>query len=311
MSSSSPPPTCGSTASFRCPTSLSEAWLLALLELQHRLPADLSVGLEQWAALASGAVGAARAGGGVHAPVLRAVAVAPSAHNPRASCPPTRRCACRSARCCCCCGCRWQRELGHGTAGLTGKAQAASGDVWPSPSPSPPAADVCARTLAVQARMSQFAPPAAAPASAAARQRRRLLRALPLLRLLAAGAGRLYAHELELSDSSSAQTACRRRASPAAACRPPRSRAPLGCGRRSPPRCRSPRCSRAARRAHRGAGARHRRRRGEAAAAAAASAAAGRRLPTRRGHPRRREAPGARRSHGRCRRCRRWGSRCR
>ena len=32
---------------------LSEASLLALLELQHRLPADLSVGLEQWAALAS------------------------------------------------------------------------------------------------------------------------------------------------------------------------------------------------------------------------------------------------------------------
>ena len=31
---------------------LSEASLLALLELQHRLPADLSVGLEQWAALA-------------------------------------------------------------------------------------------------------------------------------------------------------------------------------------------------------------------------------------------------------------------
>ena len=32
---------------------LSEASLLALLELQHRLPADLSVGLEQWAALAA------------------------------------------------------------------------------------------------------------------------------------------------------------------------------------------------------------------------------------------------------------------
>ena len=181
---------------------LSEASLLALLELQHRLPADLSVGLEQWAALAGEGLSMRREQAA--ACMRLCYVLSPSLQTPTQ---PTRKLPADEAM-------RvplgslllllWvqvaQRELGHGTAGLTGKAQAASGDVWPSPSPSPPAADVCARTLAVQARMSQLAPPAAAPASAAARQRRRLLQAsLPtLLRLLAAGAGRLYAHELEL-----------------------------------------------------------------------------------------------------------------
>ena len=181
---------------------LSEASLLALLELQHRPPADLSIGLEQWAPLAAEGLSMRREQAA--ACMRLCYVLSPSLQTPTQ---PTRKLPADEAM-------RvplgslllllWvqvaQRELGHGTAGLTGKAQAASGDVWPSPSPSPPAADVCARTLAVQARMSQLAPPAAAPASAAARQRRRLLQAsLPtLLRLLAAGAGRLYAHELEL-----------------------------------------------------------------------------------------------------------------
>jgi len=96
-----------------------------------------------------------------------------------------------------------QRELQHGSAALGGKAQAASGDVWPSLSVPPAAAASagvgggapCARTLAVQARLGQQ------PSTqlSTARQRRRLLQySLPtLLRLAGAGAERLYSSELD------------------------------------------------------------------------------------------------------------------
>ena len=182
-------------------SSVNEAALLALLDVPRGLSADLTISMEQWLALATEGLGLTNAA--ASACMRLCHVLSPGSADPQ---PMPRDHALRVPL-----GSLllllWvqasQRELQHGSAALGGKAQAASGDIWPSLS-LPPAAMAsagvgagapCARTLAVQARLGQH-PATQLPTAS---QRRRMLQAsLPtLLRLVGAGAERLYSNELD------------------------------------------------------------------------------------------------------------------
>ena len=180
---------------------LSEAALLALLDVPRGLSADLSISMEQWVALATERLGLSPAAAAACMRLCHVLSPAPGEAQamPRDS---ALRVPLGSLLLL-----LWvqgaQRELQQGSAALGGKAQAVSGDVWPSLSLPPAAAASagvgagapCARTLAVQARLGQQ-PSTQLPTT---RQRRKMLQeSLPtLLRLVGAGAERLYSHELD------------------------------------------------------------------------------------------------------------------
>ena len=294
---------------------LSEASLLALLELQHRLPADLSVGLEQWAGLAAEGLSMRREQAA--ACMRLCYVLSPSLQTPTQ---PTRKLPADEAM-------RvplgslllllWvqvaQRELGR-DGGADG--QGAGGERRRVAV----AVAVAARRRRVRAhaRGAGAHEPAraagggagvggGAAAAAAAAGVAADAAAAP-----AAGAGRLRAHELELlglllrPDRVSATRLAGRGLPPSSlACA-------LGLWSTQPAAALPISALLPALRAALT----------EVLAPATAAAEAPpppppppppprHRLPSRRGHPSRRAPPTARRNHGRCRRCRRWGSRCR
>ena len=156
---------------------LTETALLALLDVPRGLSADLSISMGQWLALATERLGFSSAAAAACMRLCHVLSAAPGGAQPM-----PRDHALRVPL-----GSLllllWvqgaQRELQHGSAALGGKAQAASGDVWPSLSVPPAAAASagvgggapCARTLAVQARLGQQ-PSTQLPT---VRQRRRML----------------------------------------------------------------------------------------------------------------------------------------
>ena len=162
---------------------LTETALLAILDVPRGLSADLSVSMEQWTALATSGLGLSASAAAACMRLCHVLSTSPGDAQamPRDH---ALRVPLGSLLLL-----LWvqgaQRELQQGSAALGGKAQAASGDVWPSLSLPPAAAASagvgvgapCARTLAVQARLGQHA----STQLPTARRRRRMLQAGRLL----------------------------------------------------------------------------------------------------------------------------------
>ena len=178
---------------------ITETSLVGLLSLPRVASTDLAVGLDQWAVLASEGLGMTRMQA---AACLRFAYLLTQPSMGEFDMPSDEALRVPLGSLLLVLWVQWaQHELGEGGATNQARAEAATGEVWPSLLMTPVVSSTAggaggggahptARTLAVQARLQ---------AAQLARRRRRLLQgSLPtLLQLVAAGAERMYADEFD------------------------------------------------------------------------------------------------------------------